>query len=278
MTFASILVHLDDTDRCVVRATFAARLARAHAAHLIGLLPTGLYDGSIPADLLPSGATDFIAESADYLRVRAERIVDVFRGAATGHGYLSFEVRETDRPALDALLHHGRTSDLIVVGQEVPRAHNAFAARDLVDRLLMDAGRPVLVLPCAGDFDKVPTRIMVAWDGSREAALAMQGALPLMRKAHRVMLTSFTPTQQVDAAAQTAGIDRWLHQHGVESTRDTHATRIDVADALLSHAVDAGAELIVMGGYGHARWRERMVGGVTRDMLAHMTVPVLMAH
>lgn len=142
----------------------------------------------------------------------------------------------------------------------------------------MDAGRPVLVLPFAGEFDKVPSRIMVAWDGSREAALAMQGALPLMRKAHRVMLTSFNPTQQIDGEAETAGIDRWLHQHGVESTRDTRATRIDVAEALLSHAVDAGADLIVMGGYGHARWRERMVGGVTRDILAHMTVPVLMAH
>jgi len=278
MTLVSILVHLDDTDRSAVRAAFAARLARAHGAHLIGLVPTGLYDGSIPAGALPSGATDFIAESADYLRERAERIGHGFRHAIAGHGYLSFEVRQSEQPALDALLHHGRTSDLIVVGQDVPGAHGAFVTRHLVDRLLMDAGRPVLVLPVAGTFDQVPTRILVAWDGSREAALALQGALPLMRKASRVTLTSFTPAPQAEGDAETSGIDRWLHQHGVESSQDLRATRIDLADALLSHAVDIGADLIVMGGYGHARWRERMLGGVTHDILVHMTLPVLMAH
>ncbi|CAN7735700.1 MULTISPECIES: universal stress protein [unclassified Variovorax] len=280
MDFKTILVHLDHTDRCSARVAFAAGLARAHGSHLIGLVPTGLYDGVIPADAIPTGVTDFIAESADHLRRRAEAISESFKVRVSGPIPVSHEIRLTDGTAVDAIVQHGRSSDLIVLGQEDRSARSDAPAHGLVPRVMLQAGRPVLVVPYAGSAEPKVKNVFVAWDGSRASAVAMRAALPLLAKARQVKLVFCRRLGEPHEPARllVAETLQWLQRHGIKATAEEDVIEIDIAAALLSRACDLGADLMVMGGYGHSRLREMVLGGVTQQILAHMTFPILIAH
>ena len=279
MNIKTILVHLDHTDRCNARVDLADCIARTQGAHLVGLLPSGLLEGTIPADAIPTGMTDYIAESAQYLRQRADMIGEGFRARLGAGGAASHEIREVDGTTIDALVAHGRSSDLIVVGQEDCASESDVPARGLVAQVMLDAGRPVLVVPYAGAFEDVGQNVLLAWDGSRAAAVAMREALPLLAHARRVTLVSFRRAGDDEGQALLIPeMTRWLQRHGVRPTAEQNITEIDTSEALLSRVSDLGADLIVMGGYGHSRLREKVLGGVTREVLAHMTVPVLVAH
>lgn len=279
MNFRTILVHLDRSDRSPVRAALAARWARSHESHLTGLIPTGLYDGVIPADAIATGMTDYIAESADYLRRRAEAIAREFRQDIAATGPLSYEVQLVDGVTEDAVVRYGHASDLVVVGQGDDSTRRDTTVHALAEHVLMEVGRPVLVVPSAGEFEGVPRNIVVAWDGSREAAVALHAALPALRSA-RVTLLSLRHPRDEDGAQRLLIHDmiQFLQRHGVQARAESEVTEIGIADALLSRVSDFGADLLVMGAYSHSRLRERILGGVTRQILSQMTVPVLMAH
>ena len=280
MNFKTILVHLDHSVRSPARAAMAALWARAHESHLVGLVPTGLYDGVIPADAIATGMTDYIAESADYLRQRAEAITREFRESIAGSGPLSYEVRLVDGVTADAVVRYGRASDLVVLGQSDDSNRRDTTVHGLAEDVLMEVGRPVLVAPSAGVFEGSPKRIVVAWDGSRESAVALLAALPALRRAARVTLVSLRHPDEEDNAQRLLVPDmiQFLLRHGLQARAESEVTEIDIADALLSRVSDLSADLLVMGGYSHSRLRERILGGVTRQILAQMTVPVLMAH
>ncbi len=279
MNFRTILVHLDRSERSPVRAALAARWARSHESHLTGLIPTGLYDGVIPADAIATGMTDYIAESADYLRRRAEAIAREFRQDIAASGPLSYEVQLVDGVTADAVVRYGHASDLVVVGQGDDSARRDTTVHALAEHVLMEAGRPVLVVPSAGEFDGVPRHIVVAWDGSREAAVALHAALPALRSARVTLLSLRHPRDEHDAQRLLIhDMIQFLQRHGVQARAESEVTEIGIADALLSRVSDLGADLLVMGAYSHSRFRERILGGVTRQILAQMTVPVLMAH
>ena len=280
MKYKTILVHLDHSDRSPARAALAARWARVHESHLVGLLPTGTCDGVIPADAIPTGTTDFIAESADYLRRRAESISRDFRESIAATGALSYEVRLVDGATIDAVVQHGRASDLVVLGQDDASSAADVSVHGLAGHVLMEVGRPVLIVPSAGQFEGVARNAVVAWSGSRESAVALHAALPALRCASRVTLVSFRHPNEEDDDRKPSVADmlQFLSRHGIHATFERNITDIDVADALLSRVSDLGADLLVMGGYGHSRLRELVLGGVTRQLLAKMTVPVLMAH
>jgi nucleotide-binding universal stress UspA family protein len=284
MNIGTILVHLDHTQRCAVRVELAARLARTHGCHLVGLVPTGLLDGTDPmdADLLRS--TEFIAASADCLRLRAETTAHVFRDLVRGSGSLSYDVRLVDGQSVDATVRHGHASDLVIVGQvdhaKIDHDKTADVARDLPEQVVLHTGRPVLIVPCAGHFHEVGKNILVAWDGTREAAMALRDALPLFAASARVTLVSLRKEGDAEAAAKLciAETIAWLWRHGVDAKAEQRATTIGFADTLLSCASSMNIDLMVMGAYGHTRLREFVLGGVTREILARMNVPVLMAH
>ncbi|BEP42533.1 universal stress protein [Variovorax sp. V15] len=281
MNYRTILVHLDHSDRSPVRGAVAARWARAQEAHLVGLVPTGLHDGVIPADAIATGMSDYIAESADYLRRRAEAIAREFRAGIAASGPLSYEVRLADGATVDAVARHGRASDLVVLGQDDDSTRKDTTVRALAEQVLMEAGRPVLVVPSAGDaFERVPKDAIVAWDGSREAAVALRAALPALRNGVRVTLVSLRHPRGEDDARRLLVPDmiQYLLRHGVNARAESGVTEASFADALLSRVSELGADLLVMGGYGHSRLRERIMGGVTRQIFSQMTVPVLMAH
>ncbi|MEJ8823615.1 universal stress protein [Variovorax humicola] len=280
MTYPTILVHLDRTGAFCQRADLAAGWAQAHGSHLVGLISTGLIDGIIPAEEILSGATDYIAECAEYLRHRAEAISLEFRELLSAHGPLSYEVRLIDSTTVDAVVRHGRTSDLVVLGQRDDDEVKDITTRDLPQRVVMEVGRPVLLVPYAGHFEGVPKNVAVAWDGSRESAVALRAAVPAMRQASKVTLVSCRAVHDDSSEERLLVPDMlaFLTRHGVHATAESDVTEIGVGDALLSRLSDLGADLLVMGGYGHSRFRELMLGGVTRQILAQMTVPVLMTH
>ena len=151
---------------------------------------------------------------------------------------------------------------------------------DLAQRALMELGRPVLMVPYAGQFEGPARKAVVAWDGSREAGVALRAALPALQRAAKVTLISCRRPQR-EAAGDELFIREMLHylrRYDIEASAEDDVTEIEVGDALLSRISDLGADLLVMGGYGHSRFRELMRGGITRQILAQMTVPVLMAH
>jgi nucleotide-binding universal stress UspA family protein len=188
-------------------------------------------------------------------------------------------VEEADAAA--SLVRHSHCNDLVVLSQPDRDAEDHAAARRLVERVMLESARPTLLLPCAGRFEQIGHRVLVAWDDSREAARAVADALPLLRKAERVHVTSWQENAADDdvlLGQRLAGVQDWLRRHGVGAQMRVEQADGAIADAMLSRAADLGVDLIVMGAYGHARWTERLLGGATRGLLSTMTVPVLLSH
>jgi nucleotide-binding universal stress UspA family protein len=177
---------------------------------------------------------------------------------------------------------HARYGDLTVVTQVDPERWVTNEAPQMPQQVLMNSGRPLLVLPYAGELSlPLATNVLVGWDASREAARALADALPLLRRAGNVQVAVFEAPQEVEPRhgdLPGADIGQWLARHGVHVDVARIATSVPVGEALLSRAADLQADLIVIGGYGHSRWRETMPGGVTRTLLRSSPVPVLMSH
>ena len=276
MTYRSLLVLLDQD--CAARTQSALRLAKALDCHLVGLAPTSLVD--LPASIEAAASmTEFAALVWDTLQKQAEQATQRFRDDCRAAGLESFEavVDEADKAA--SIVHHAHCSDLTVLTQADPNAPGHRLAQDLVEQVVLYSARPTLILPYAGRFDTIGSNAMVAWDDSRESARAVNDALPLLRRATRVQVVSWSDAE--DAAALRPRLDalrQWLMWHGVAAEMRVETSGIAIGEAMLSRAADLGADLIVMGAYGHTRWAERWLGGATRGLLQAMTVPVLMSH
>jgi len=277
MSYKTILVHVDQSPHAVERIALAARLARSQQAHLIGSALTGLtteyYRTSemALAGPLSQAEIDLITRSSEQA---LERFDTQARAADVSH-----EQRYSDDDAESGLVQQARYADLVVLSQTDPATSGFSIMRQLPEHLTLHGGRPVLVVPYAGAFTHLDRHALVAWDGSRAATRAITDALPLLRSSARVTLALFDPGR---AHGEEPGADMalYLARHGltVEVQRQTTAPDVDVGNALLSLAADTGADLLVMGAYGHQRWREIVLGGVTRRVLQTMTLPVLMSH
>jgi len=280
MSYKTILVHLDSSPRCEARTVLAAQWARIHGAHLVGLVPSGLQDGVIPASDLAGRNVDFIAESAEFLRRRAEAVARAFYRNIGGAQAIAHEVRLVDSTAIDAVVQHGRTSDLVVLGQHDGRHDPGATSADLAQRALMELGRPILMVPFAGNFEGATRHAVVAWNGSREAGVALRAALPALKQAAKVTLINWCRPRGEGNGQELLVREmlQYLQRHGIEASAEGDVTEIEMGDAFLSRIGELGADLLVMGGYGHSRFRELVLGGATRQILARMTVPVLIAH
>ncbi len=145
----------------------------------------------------------------------------------------------------------------------------------------MAGGRPVLVIPYAGEFGAIGRRVLVAWDGTREASRALHDALPVIAAAKTVIVMTVR-TDEASAERIRLSLERvvqHLNRHGIPAqSEDALRGDIPISDVLLSRAADFDADLIVAGAYHHSPLREALLGGVSRELLQHMTVPVLMSH
>jgi nucleotide-binding universal stress UspA family protein len=256
---------------------FAVSIASVLDAHLTGI--AFVYDpivpvsatGYIPAEIIDSQQADN--------RDAAKSAIDRFAAAAARAG-LAVEpvtLSASFAGAGDQFGRIARRFDLAVVGQAEPET-NAVEVM-IAESTLFESGRPVIVVPYIQKGPLKLDRVMVCWDGSRPAARAIADALPLLAHAGTVELVIVDKDRGKQDEIEGADMGQHLARHGlnVEVNRIARGD-IDVADALLSHAADSSANFMVMGGYGHSRLREFVLGGVTHSILGSMTVPVLMAH
>lgn len=279
MTCPTLLLHLDDGPTCEQRTALAIELARRHGAHLTALAASG----SIPISAVAGPGllgVDTLTPALAHLRLQASRRAGAFREQARAAGFEACDVLTDEDGNAEALVRHSRSADLLIVGQADPAQPNSSVNRRMVEEVVLQSARPVLLIPFAGRFDRVGADVLVAWDDRREAARAVADALPLLRESQRVRVVRCATALDDDSEAARdamAALQRWLGRHGVAATVHTITTDVDPGNALLSRAAEWGCDLMVMGAYGHARWAERILGGVTRTMLETMTVPVLMS-
>ncbi|WP_321800965.1 universal stress protein [Caballeronia sp. J97] len=278
MSYKTILVHLDTSVRAHPRLETALQLAKRFDAYLIGLY--AVFEPNARAFNVMAGSAGYYEVQAAMRRERAGALERLFHAELTRAG-VSGEWLAPGEPADRAVPHHARCADLVVAGQDDPGDPESYIGESFREHLIMSAGRPVLLMPYTGFFATVGQVPMIAWDGGREAARAVHDALPLLKAAGRASIVT-VDTKADDAGPRIASADiaACIARHGVEvemvsSVSDAQAS---AGDMLLSRASDLGADLVVMGGYGHTRLRELVLGGATRTFLESMTVPVLMSH
>jgi nucleotide-binding universal stress UspA family protein len=230
---------------------------------------------------MPYGS-DIVEIERNKSLAEAGRCKQIFEEAARGHAFVAeWRVIESRHPDIGrAIVEQARAADLVIAGQTDPK-WDLSPIFDIPERLALESGRPVLVVPYAGSFGEVGKRVVVAWNNRREASRAVFDALPLLAGADQVRVLWINPARDGVAPDElpTAEITGALARHGVKAeAAHSVAPDIDVGNELLSRAADLSADLIVMGCYGRSRFRELIFGGATRHILQHMTVPVLLSH
>ncbi|GAB2842748.1 universal stress protein [Pseudoduganella ginsengisoli] len=278
MTYRTILVHADRTRQSPARILTAATLAKQFDAHLVGVALTGVSRFLLPGSIEMGGM--MLAEQIAIMRDDAQTALAQFGEMASAAGVLSVEQLLVNDDVDGGMALVARYADLAIVSVPDPDEAAIGSLNDLPEFLLLNSGRPVLALPSAGWKDPVGTNAIVAWDASIEATHAVAAALPLLKQAGRVTVMVFNPDHRPGAHGELPGADMglYLSRHGVKVEVQALPSTIDTGNALLSSAADVGADLLVMGGYGHSRFQEMMLGGVTRTVLRTTTLPVLMAH
>jgi nucleotide-binding universal stress UspA family protein len=272
-----VLVNLSLGERGGFAGEYAVSVAAVFEAHVAGI--AFLYDpiiplsgaGYIPADVIDTqerdnanstkAAADHFARAAARAGVSAEPLT--LSSSASGAG--------------EQFSRLARRFDLSVVGQAEPETN---AIEEVIaEAALFDSGRPVIIVPYIQKAPLKLDRVMVCWDGGKTAARAVADAMPLLKRAGRVEVVIVADERGKEDEIAGADMGQHLARHNlnVEVKRITMGD-IDVADVLLSHAADVAADVIVMGGYGHSRLREFVLGGVTRSILQSMTAPVFMSH
>jgi nucleotide-binding universal stress UspA family protein len=255
---------------------YAVTLAQAFDADLTGV--AFRYEPVIVASPMDGMPVDLIeAQRVESAKTANEAIARFKR--VTGKTKLSAETQTVDVSASGAGDQFGRlarTFDIAVVGQPPP---DHSAAEDLiVQGALFSSGRPVILVPYIQKDAIKLDRVMVCWDGSRTAARALADAMPLVERAKTIEVVTIAAARAKEDGNPGVEVGHHLARRGLKAEIKRIVGDTDVASMLLSHAADSSADIMVMGGYGHSRMREFMLGGATRGILTAMTVPVLMSH
>ena len=278
MSYKTILVHCDASPRASRRLGVAAELAERFGAHLVGVHvrepfdSPAFVDGMMPMDAL-------IASYQEMADTDLATAAAAFEKSVKGL-HLPTEWRVQDGYVVDELTVQARYADLLVVGQADPD-DPSMPPDDLPEAVALATGRPVLVVPRDGLVAKPGKTVLLCWNASRESARAASDALPFLVAAEQVIVLVVDPKPSASGHGAEPGADvaAWLTHHGVPVTVQREvAADSDVGSVILSRAADLGADLIVMGLYGHSRLREMVLGGASRTVLSDLTVPVLMAH
>lgn len=276
MPYKDILVHVDGAKNCKARIELAVSLARAQGAHLIGLFVAS--QPEVPGYVQSMMGQQVQDLQLSYIKEAEAAAAELWRETA-GKTELSVEWRSVEGDLIDQIALHGRYADLVVIGQRDSSADVGNV--DVADELVFILGRPVMVVPYAGAFKSVGERVMVAWNASRESTRAVGDSIPVLRQAKQVYVLAANPKGGLDGHGAVPGADiaQHLARHGVKAeAQQLFADDVDVGNLLLSRAADENIDLIVMGCYGRSKLREMILGGVSRHILKHMTVPVLLSH
>lgn len=280
MGYRTVLVYVGLLERVGPLLDVALPLARSHGAHLIGV--TAIPPAHMYAALAGEVSATIIEAEQTLYREEAEAIGKEF-ARHTGTTDVTVEWRCVDAGPLgvaSTVADVASCADLVVASQSNP--DEDWETRSAVpEGLVMEAGRPVLLVPFAYKTGEIGRQVLVGWNGHSEAARAVFDALPILREAEHVEIVTignpmnasaevFSPADDIAAALAR-------HNVNVETFQAPDKGGSD-GEILLARAAEQGCDLIVIGGYGHSRFREFVFGGVTRHMLMHMTVPVFMSH
>ncbi len=257
-------------------ADYAISVAAAFGAHVAGI--AFLYDPVIPDGTLGGVPVDLIEMQREENSKVANAAIRRFE-AATRQAGVSAETRILDATMGGAATLFGRIArrfDIAIVGQ-AQREHGV-SEELMIEGALFESGRPLVVVPYIQKQGLTLDRVLVCWDGGRTAARAIADAMPFLARAKAVDIVIVAEDRKNDEITG-ASMSEHLARHGVAANVKRIAKGdLDIENVILSYAADSGTDFIVMGGYGHSRLREFILGGVTRGMLASMTVPVLMSH
>ncbi len=271
MPFKHILLHLDATEQCAKRVKIAFDLAKKGDAEI-----TALFSQTDP-NLSAIEGFHPIDNSLRKLAADAEKEFSEQAEAAGVKATVSSTLCTSHAQVVQAVTWASRTSDLAILGQYDWSKNYSGIPADLAENVIIHSGRPALVIPFAGEFPHIGSRCLVAWNGGRESARALNDAIPMMMDAKIVEIY----------AIQKEGVKRpgendlvtHLEKYNIPA-KAAHERRdnISITNMLLSHAADESTDLIVMGAHGHYGVSHMLKGGNTREILKHMTVPVLMSH
>jgi len=280
MSYRTILFSIDEDPLAELHIDYAVALARASEGRLVGV---GCHR---PTPFPSDGAVAFIEGDPLTLELRAAEEAAVAREAVFLQrchlaGLTATEAIRDDTTPVSAVCANALFADLVILTQPCPSLRWRAEQRSRAEAILQESPRPVLMLPYAGRFDLPSGPAFVAWDGSAGAARAASAAVPLLRRARGVHLVRIFDPAKEDRAGLEPELQRaatWLRGHGIEVRLDVSASSLPAGEALLSHGAEYGAQLFVMGAWGHRRMVERVLGGATRTMVGSMVAPVLFAH
>jgi nucleotide-binding universal stress UspA family protein len=278
--YKTILMHCNDKRRIEALLAATMPLAEMCQAHVLALSVVP------PVAVIATGAADgtpiIVDAHCQLYREEAPAMRAAFDAAMRGRGFTA-EWRDDDAGAFsvaDCVLQYARTVDLVVASQ----TDTNWPGSDRLDvgqTVVTESGRPVLLVPNSGPHEWVGENVLVAWNARREAARAAFDALPLLQRAKEVKVVWVNPQSEGDREDDIPAADMCaaLARHGVKCTAAEQVRpREGVGETLLACAKDFGADLLVMGCYGHTRLREFVFGGASRYVLGHMSIPVLMSH
>ncbi len=287
MALKDLLVHVDQSERAPGRLRLAADLARRHGSRLTAIYvkelnPAELHLRSVAELGLGSSSAinrvdrqiqQSIDEAAERLRLELDELKHEFG--------VEVEWRCLDGIGSVIVPQHARFADLCILGQDVSTTNTA-TGYTFSEQLLFVTGRPVIFIPAAGSFESLGRHILVAWNSSRPSTRAVNDALPLIERAERVTVLAANPTEFAEryGTLPPQQMVEHLSRHGaaVEGVWLEDIPAASIFDAMQHEAHRRGADLIVAGAFGHPKLWEKLMGGVTRDLLTRMTLPVLMSY
>lgn len=261
MSIRSILVYLQPARNTSAVLDVAVDLARRHQADLTGL-------HVVPRNS-ESDAAGFAGHAAAFERE--------FRACAE-EAQLDYEWRYIEGRPERVVALESRCHDILIMGQADPTVRDLWTnPHDLLENVLVGSGHPLIAVPSRGSFPNVGRRILIGWNGAREAARATEAAMPILKAARRVIV--LTVDKRRGDALSVEQLLNFLERHGVPAeARGARSLGEPVGDTILSKTVEFRCDLLVIGGYGHSRTREHLFGGPTLSVIEHMTLPVLMSH
>jgi len=264
-----LMVHLDESQRTSARLALAATLARRHNARLTGVF--GQRAAALQVGVVASWPPEEYTQSAAAVRAHFEQVA----GSLERHEWHDIN-RGGDAELLRQIVDCARYGDLMILGQHDESSH-AFVPPELSEAVVTGAGRPVLIVPYSGTFPDVGHRPLIAWNGSPEAARALNGAIPLIAGCKEAIVLSSSSSYE-EAKAAGVRVEQHLACHGVFARSSVLVVdEVGVMDSLLNQVSDEGADLLVMGAHGQPGLPSFGRGAGTRHILRHMTVPVLMS-